>query len=61
MLFLRTEAGALIAAKHIVCIHGLNSRPHRSWHDIDYVHGGDARTTTASQADVEDFLMEVQS
>lgn len=61
MLFLQTEAGELIAAKHIVRIGGLNKRTHRSWHDIDYVHGGDARTTTASAESVEYFLGEAQS
>jgi hypothetical protein len=61
MLFLETEAGELIAAKHIVRIGGLNTRPTRSWHDIDYVHGGDARSTTASAEAVEYFLDEAQS
>jgi hypothetical protein len=56
MLFLQTEAGALIAAAYIVRIGGLNTRTHRTWHEIDYVHGTDACTTTASAEAVERFL-----
>ncbi len=59
MLFLDTECG-LIAAKHVVRIGGLNTRSSRSWHDIDYVHGGEARSTTASREAVEQFLEESQ-
>lgn len=60
MRFLQTEMGDLIAGKHIVRIGGLHSRPQlkRFWHEIDYVHGGEARTTTASREAVEDFLSE---
>lgn len=60
MLFLSTERGDLIAAKHIVRIGPLNSRPqfNRFWHEIDYVHGGEACTTTASREAVDDFLSE---
>lgn len=60
MRFLQTEHGELIAAKYIVRIGGLNSRPQfqRYWHEIDYVHGGEARATTASQKAVEEFLAE---
>jgi hypothetical protein len=61
MLFLETEVGELIAAKHIVRIGGLNTRPSRAWHDIDYLHGGEARSTTASAEAVEDFLTEATS
>ena len=58
MLFLETETGELIAGKHIVRIGGLNTRPTRSWHEIDYVHGGEARSTTASRQAVDNFLSE---
>ena len=60
MLFLETERGDLIAGKHIVRIGPLNTRSthSRCWHDIDYVHGGEARSTTASREAVEDFLQE---
>lgn len=58
MLFLETESGALIAGKHIVRIGGLNTRTNRSWHEIYYVHGGEARSTTASQSAVQQFLEE---
>jgi hypothetical protein len=56
--FLQTERGDLIAANYVVRIGGLNSRPqfNRFWHEIDYVHGKAARSTTASQEAVADFM-----
>ena len=57
MLFLETATG-LVAAKHIVRIGAVNTRPGRSFHEIDYVHGGEARSTIASEAAVQDFLEE---
>lgn len=58
MFFLQTDSG-LIAAKHIVRIGGLNTRPHipRRWHEIDYQHGREARSTTASAEAVQEFLI----
>ena len=57
MLFLETAAG-LVAAKHIVRVGAINTRPERSWHEIDFNHGGEARSTTASAEAVEYFLEE---
>jgi hypothetical protein len=56
--FLQTERGDLVAARFIVRIGGLNSRPqfNRFWHDIDYVHGKEPRSTTASREAVADFM-----
>ena len=49
MLFLSTRSG-LVAAKHIVRIGAVNTReqPILSYREIDYVHGGEARSTTAT-------------
>jgi hypothetical protein len=57
MLFLQTRSG-LVAAKHIVRISAINTRelPTQSYHEIDYVHGGEARSTTATEDAVIDFL-----
>lgn len=55
MQFLSTQAG-LIAARHIVRISALNTRPSGNYHEIDYVHGTEPRETRASEADVADFL-----
>jgi hypothetical protein len=58
VIFLETERGDLIAAKHIVRIGPLETRPNtdRTWHEIDYVHGGEARSTTATADAVLVFL-----
>ena len=56
--FLQTEAGEFIAAKYIVKICGLNSRPNREWHEVHYVHGSEACTATVSAQVVSDFLEE---
>jgi hypothetical protein len=63
MLFLQTETGSLIAGKFITRIGALNTRPNnpRRWHEIDYVHGQDGCSTTASEDAVQDFLDEAQS
>lgn len=60
MRFLVTERGDLIAARAVVRIGPLNTRPHnaRRWHEIDYVHGGEPRLTTASEQAVQEFLEE---
>ena len=60
MRFLQTEAGSLIAGKYIVAIRGLNSRPqfNRFWHEVDYAHGMEIRSTTASADAVANFLEE---
>lgn len=55
MLFLSTRSG-LLAAKHIVLIGAVNTRPAGNFHEIDFQLGGEARSTTATAADVEDFL-----
>jgi hypothetical protein len=56
--FLETENGDLIAAKAVVRIGPLNTRTHitRRWHEIDYVHGSEAHSTTASEDAVAYFL-----
>lgn len=56
MRFLETEDGQLIAVKHIVCIHGVNVRPGRSWHQADFVHGSEARTASCSAETIQNFL-----
>jgi hypothetical protein len=48
--------GALIGAHYIVRIGGLNTRPTRRWHEIDYVHGTEAHSTTATEDGVAEFL-----
>lgn len=58
MLFLETENGELIAEKYIVRIGALSTR--RCWHKIDYQHGGEPRTTTASEAAVKRFLTQAR-
>ena len=55
MLFMSTRAG-LIAGNHVVRIGAVNTRPTGNFHEIDYVHGLEARSTTATADDVEDFL-----
>jgi hypothetical protein len=60
MLFLDSRSG-LIAAKHIVRIGAINTRqlPIQSFHEIDYAHGGEARSTTATADAVEILLGEM--
>jgi len=55
MLFLETRSG-LLAGKHIVLIGRVNTTPSGRYHEIDYVCGGEARSTTASADAVTDFL-----
>jgi len=63
MLFLETESGDLIAAKHIVRIGPLNTRRHtdRRWHDIAYCVGTEPHETTATEQAVADFLEEANA
>jgi hypothetical protein len=57
MLFLETRSG-LLAANAIVLIGGLCVRPTGNYFEIDYNHGQEARSTIASEEDVQDFLDE---
>ena len=55
MLFLETRSG-LVAAKHVVRIEAVNTRPTGDYHRVDYVHGGEPRETTATAEAVERFV-----
>jgi hypothetical protein len=57
MLFLTTQSG-LIAAKHLVRIGNINHRPAPipAWHEIDYNHSGEAKSTRATAESVNLFF-----
>ena len=55
MRFLETSSG-LVAAKAIVLIGGLNTRPTGNFHLIEYCVGSEPRTTRATQEAVQVFL-----
>ncbi len=61
MLFLSTRTG-LVSHRAIVKIGAINTRtpPIQSFHEIDYVCGTEARSTTATADAVADFLDELQ-
>jgi hypothetical protein len=54
-MFLETQSG-LIAARYIVRISAVNTRPSGNYHEIEYTCGGEARETRASEDAVADFL-----
>jgi hypothetical protein len=58
--FLTCRGGALIAANYIVSISPLVVRATGCHHEIEYCVGAEARSTTASEDSVIEFLEEVQ-
>jgi hypothetical protein len=59
MYFLQTERGDLLASHCIARIGPVNTRPSRRWHEVEYRVGREPRETTASAAQVQQFLEEV--
>ena len=58
MFFLTCRGGALIAANHVVSIGPLVVRNTGCHHEIEYAVGAEARSTTATEEAVQDFLDE---
>jgi hypothetical protein len=60
MKFLQTQTSGLLAAKHIVLIGAINTRSAgNSYHEIDYAHGGEAKSTRATAEAVNNFFDEI--
>ena len=60
MKFLQTQTG-LISTKRLVRIGPINTRPAPipSWHEIDYVHGLEARSTRATAEAVNNLFDQI--